>query len=122
MHEYPAKLKKIIDGDTIQLIIDVGFYMTTEQRIRLLGIDTPERGQEGYLEAIKFVQSWIPTDDEWPLVVQTFKTDSFGRWLGIITISDWEKYPRDEFNLNIDLLQKGLAVEWKSKKSPSKKG
>ena len=42
MYQYRAKLKRVVDGDTIDAIIDLGFKMTTEQRIRLKGINTPE--------------------------------------------------------------------------------
>jgi micrococcal nuclease len=42
MYEYKAILKRVVDGDTVDLIIDMGFRMTTEQRIRLKSIDTPE--------------------------------------------------------------------------------
>ena len=42
MYEYKAKVHRIIDGDTVDVTIDLGFEMTTKQRIRLYGIDTPE--------------------------------------------------------------------------------
>jgi len=43
MHEYKAKIKRIVDGDTVDVDIDLGFDMIlSKQRIRLYGIDTPE--------------------------------------------------------------------------------
>ena len=43
MHEYKSKVVKIIDGDTIDVDIDLGFdIILAKQRIRLSGIDTPE--------------------------------------------------------------------------------
>lgn len=42
MYEYKAKLGRVVDRDTLDLIIDVGFKITTNQRIRLAHIDTPE--------------------------------------------------------------------------------
>ena len=42
MYEYKAMLTKLVDGDTMDLTIDVGFKMTTAQRVRLKGINTPE--------------------------------------------------------------------------------
>ena len=37
-----SALEKIVDGDTIDVAIDLGFDVCTKQRVRLLGIDTPE--------------------------------------------------------------------------------
>ena len=42
MYEYKATLKKIVDGDTIDVIIDLGFKTATTQRIRFAKINTPE--------------------------------------------------------------------------------
>ena len=43
MHEYRAKVIKIVDGDTVDLDIDLGFdVVLANQRVRLYGIDTPE--------------------------------------------------------------------------------
>ena len=42
MYEYKARVHRIIDGDTVDVVIDLGFEMTTRQRIRLYGINTPE--------------------------------------------------------------------------------
>ena len=43
MHEYQIKeVIKVVDGDTIDIVIDLGFSIFTKQRIRLAGIDTPE--------------------------------------------------------------------------------
>ena len=44
---YAAKCVKVIDGDTLDLDIDLGFHVTIRQRVRLKGIDTPElRGKD----------------------------------------------------------------------------
>jgi len=42
MYQYKAKAERVVDGDTIDVTIDLGFKITTHQRIRLAGIDTPE--------------------------------------------------------------------------------
>lgn len=42
MYEYKAFLKRVVDGDTYDLIIDVGFSILIEHRFRLKGVDTPE--------------------------------------------------------------------------------
>jgi len=42
MYEYKAKLIRVVDGDTVDAMIDCGFSMFRKDRIRLLGIDAPE--------------------------------------------------------------------------------
>ena len=42
MYEYHALLDRVVDGDTVDVRIDLGFDVWTKQRVRLLGIDTPE--------------------------------------------------------------------------------
>jgi micrococcal nuclease len=93
---YQARVTRVIDGDTIDVDIDLGFNLTANTlRLRLLGVDTPEmRGPDRRLgEAARdYVQGWIDAavrvDDQWPLRVRTIETDSFGRWLTEIRSAD----------------------------------
>jgi micrococcal nuclease len=88
IHIYQAKIVEVIDGDTFDLMIDLGFNTFTHQRMRLYGIDAPEmRSQAGrdlrsdlaneYLDAQIIVQSV-----EAPKSKQ-FR-DKYGRFLAII--------------------------------------
>lgn len=111
---FPAKVIRVIDGDTLDVMIDVGFRIQRKDRIRLLGVDAPEaRGPErarGQM-ATAWVEQWvwddIPIDKEWPFLLQTEKDpDSFGRYLGRL-------YRRhDERCLNDDLIESGHAEVW----------
>lgn len=101
MYQFNAFCTNVVDGDTADLVIDVGFKLTTTQRVRFLSINTPERGQRGYQEAKDFVISKILDKD---LVVETYKSDNFGRYLAVITV--------DGVNLNNLLLSEGLAVPY----------
>ena len=51
MYQYSATVYNVVDGDTIDVVVDLGFKITTKQRLRLNGIDTPEKGQPGFNEA-----------------------------------------------------------------------
>ena len=43
MYEYKAKIMKVVDGDTVDVDIDLGFgVVLTDERVRIMGIDTPE--------------------------------------------------------------------------------
>ena len=97
-YQYYAKLDEskypqgAYDGDTIDLIIDVGFKMTTRQRIRLLWVNTPElRGasKEDGLYWRDLTRQWLKhakdsSTEEWYLQVKTSKSDAFGRYLADI--------------------------------------
>ena len=53
MYEYKAKILKIVDGDTVDVDIDLGFgIVLTDERIRIMGIDTPESRTSDKLEKI----------------------------------------------------------------------
>lgn len=47
MYEYRASVIRVIDGDTVDLRIDLGFEVGLNMRVRLAGIDAPERGKTG---------------------------------------------------------------------------
>lgn len=81
---YNATITHIVDGDTIDVAVDVGFYVTANVRLRLYGIDTPERGQAGYHEATEAVKRMLPIGSQ--VVVSTFKEpEKYGRFLAVIS-------------------------------------
>lgn len=103
-YEYKAKFKKVIDGDTLILDIDLGFNIVlSNQNVRLIGIDTPESRSKDKIEKIfgilskKAVEEFMKAEDE--IIIQTVfnddNEDKFGRILGkIITsskvcLNDW---------------------------------
>lgn len=83
MYKYRAKLVRCIDGDTIDVEIDLGFYLTAKIRGRLTGIDTPERGQAEFKEATIILENLIrdQEDEEGYFELITGKTGKYGRWL-----------------------------------------
>ena len=53
MYEYNVKITKVVDGDTVDVDIDLGFGMTyKKQRVRLMGIDTPESRTRDLVEKL----------------------------------------------------------------------
>ena len=78
-----TKIVKVVDGDTVDAEVDTGFYHKCTQRFRLAGIDTPERGEEGYAEATEALREVLEFyAPKGCLFVESEKTGSFGRWLG----------------------------------------
>ena len=111
MYEYIAEVDRVVDGDTLDLIINLGFKMTTNQRIRLAHVDTPEtwrvkRESEEYkkgMEAKQFVEKRL-ADNNNQIRLRTYKhTGRYGRYIGEILLED------SDISLNEELVQKGLA-------------
>ncbi len=87
MYEYKAVITNVVDGDTFDMDIDLGFNIHIHERVRLLGIDTPEKfGEEKSLglrvkeyAKYKFLHKQVVIRSEKADVAAD--TDSFGRWL-----------------------------------------
>jgi micrococcal nuclease len=111
MYEYFVReVKKVIDGDTIDVVIDLGFSILFESRVRLAGIDTPEsRTADKHekalgLEAKKFLADKIK--DAKNIVIKTEKLDSsekYGRILG------WLYLDGNGNSVNHEMIEKGYA-------------
>lgn len=78
-YEYKAAVERWVDGDTVELTVDLGFHMTMRDHFRLLGIDTPERGRPGAAEAKARSNELAPVDTL--VTIVTTKADKYGRWL-----------------------------------------
>ncbi|MEW1565845.1 thermonuclease family protein [Streptomyces sp. NPDC093509] len=105
MYEYAARLVKVVDGDTVDLDVDLGFDIHTRQRIRLLGINCPEHGSIAGDDATAFTKQWL-TEHGPDLTLRTVKDrkEKYGRLLGTIVASTRI--------LNSDLVTEGHAVDY----------
>ena len=115
MYEYRCKLRKVVDGDTVDIDIDLGFGVwLQDERVRLYGIDTPESRtrdleEKKYgLAAKEYVENFL--DDKW-LTLKTKEYDSkgkFGRILGEL----WRTSSYADKSLNDYLVEKHHAVPY----------
>ena len=111
MYEYRVKqVLKVVDGDTIDVVIDLGFDISFTSRVRLAGIDTPEsrttdaREKILGLEVKEYLKKAL--DGATDIVIRTEKVDSsekYGRILGWLFIN------RQTDSLNTELVNKGYA-------------
>lgn len=110
---YEAEVIRWVDGDTVELVVDVGFYMDFGREdnpitFRLYGMDTPEEGKENYDVATEFAQAMAPVGST--VIVKSVKnekgelSDDFGRYIGIIYVEGQKK------SVNESLVDAGLAV------------
>ena len=109
MYEYKAKIHRIIDGDTVDVTIDLGFEMTTKQRVRLYGINTPETRTRDLEEkargkAAKARLLELLNDCGRKIVLRTTKRGKYGRILGKLL------HPVTLENFNQTLLKEGHAT------------
>jgi micrococcal nuclease len=87
-----ATVLRIIDGDTFAADFDLGWgtwlreVIGRPNRVRLLGIDTPERGEPGFTEAAMKLALAIPVGTT--VWLESEKLDSFGRTLGVVRLDD----------------------------------
>lgn len=107
MNKYTVRCHRVIDGDTFvgDLHIDPFHIVLKDQHFRLLGVNTPERGEPLYKEARDMAAVLI---EKKVVTVTVHDKDAFGRWLVDTTV-----YGRDE-TLNEILLEEGLAVGYKN--------
>ena len=79
-----------VDGDTVDIILDLGFKISHRVRIRLLLVDTPERGEEEFKEATEALREDLrrATAAVGRLRIRTHKRGKYGRWLGEFTSLD----------------------------------
>ncbi len=111
MHEYKARIRKFIDGDTVDVDIDLGFdIILHNQRIRLYGIDTPESRTRDKEEkfygklAASFLKEQCKKGTCIALRTYLDKRGKFGRILGEIIV--------DGVNVNQLMVEEHMAVEY----------
>ena len=110
MYEYKIKeVVNIVDGDTVDIIIDLGFSLTKKERVRLAGIDTPEcrtrdlEEKQMGLEAKAFITRRLADGEPSGLRVKTEKVGKYGRMLGTLFVGSQ--------NINQEMIERGYA--WK---------
>jgi micrococcal nuclease len=111
MYEYFVKeVTKVVDGDTIDVVIDLGFDIMFSSRVRLAGIDTPESRTTDKVEKALGLESkeYLKKNlkDAKPIVIKTEKMNSsekYGRILGWLYINN------DSESINDKMINDGYA-------------
>ena len=111
MYEYYVrKVENVVDGDTIDVLIDLGFDILFQSRVRLAGIDTPESRTKDLkekalgLESKEYLKKSLK--DAKSVIIKTEKMDSsekYGRILGWVYING------DTVSLNDMMINDGYA-------------
>tara|TARA_R100000152_G_C6735039_1_gene159299 strand:+ start:696 stop:1034 length:339 start_codon:yes stop_codon:yes gene_type:complete len=107
MYKYNARVDRVVDGDTVDAIVDLGFDTFKKVRIRMMGINTPEsrtrdlEEKKRGLAAKDRLIELLGTDD---FVLQSHGVGKYGRCLGELFVN--------EENINQKLIEEGHAVEY----------
>ena len=111
MYQYKIKkITRIIDGDTVDLDIDLGFNITVSHRIRLKDINAPETRTSNLeekkkgIEARLWLEKELSKEGEW--TIETTKADKYGRMLGTLYLTG------EPVTVNEKMLNEGIAVPY----------
>lgn len=104
------QVHKVVDGDTIDVAIDLGFDISLTKRVRLSGVDTPESRTTDLKEKTLGleVKEWLKKklQDQTDIIIKTElpnSTEKYGRILGWLYIND------EPISLNEQMIQEGYA-------------
>ena len=118
MYEYKIKtIDHIVDGDTFDCSVDLGFNISHKIRVRMYGINTPEsrtrdleekaRGLASKKRLIELLEQY-----EGDLILQTNKKGKYGRYLGTVFADQNAGDGQEQTNINRQLIEEGFAVEY----------
>ena len=110
MYEYSCRINRVIDGDSVDVCIDLGFDISFTSSVRLYGIDTPESRTRDLDEkkcgllAKKFLEEAVKNGKDIIIRTQKDEKGKFGRVLGSLII--------DGTNINHKMIEENLAVAY----------
>jgi micrococcal nuclease len=115
MYQYKCKINKVLDGDTVDIDLDLGFNIVlANQRVRMAGVDTPESRTANKEEKPRGLLSKKKLAEKLPIgswqIIETQRSDNnddkFGRILGVFMLEDGT-------NVNDWLIKNNYAVPYK---------
>jgi micrococcal nuclease len=119
MYKYKINIVKVVDGDTVDVDIDLGFStVLKKQRVRLMGIDTPESRTRDLVEkkfgkaSKKHLKGLLESAESLSLI--SHDKGKFGRILGTIIAHHTEGHPvfETEININDQMIEDNHAVRY----------
>ena len=115
-HIYSAKLQRVVDGDTCDALIDLGFDTWVKKRIRFKGVDTWESRTRNKEEKVKglaakaYTKDLLENSDEGKFVLKSYGIGKYGRVLAELFVKGHEK------SVNDLLVENGHAYEYEGGK------
>ena len=115
-HIYSARLQRVVDGDTCDALIDLGFDTWVKKRIRFYGVDTWESRTRNKEEKVKglaakaFTKDLLENSDEGKFLLKSHGVGKYGRVLGELFVKGHEQ------SVNQLLIENGHAYEYEGGK------
>jgi len=107
MYRYNAKLERVVDGDTVDALVDLGFDTWKKVRIRMMGMNAPEsrtRDLEEKKKGLAAKDRLIELLSDGTFILQSHGVGKYGRCLGTLWVED--------IDVNKTLINEGHAVEY----------
>ena len=107
MYKYNAKVTRVVDGDTVDALVDLGFDTWKKVRIRMMGLNAPESRTRDLEEKKKGLAAKDRLKEllsSYTFILQSHGVGKYGRCLGELFV--------DEVNVNKKLIEEGHAVEY----------
>ncbi|MBC9784995.1 thermonuclease family protein [Heliobacterium chlorum] len=101
-YTYKAKVTRVIDGDTFEAEVDLGFNVIVKEKFRLYGLNAPEvHGEEKTVGELS--KQWLAHQLEGqPVTINSVRKEKYGRWLAVVNAAGK--------NVNDEMVAEGLAV------------
>ena len=110
MYEYQARLARIIDADTVELDVDLGFRVSQRMVVRMAGIDAVERRDPRHKAALEFLRFHLSGSSPLRIRTQKDSREKYGRYLAEIY------YGEDTPSINTQMISAGYAVAYEGGK------
>lgn len=107
MYRYNAKIDRVVDGDTVDALVDLGFDTWKKVRIRMMGMNAPEsrtRDLEEKKRGLAAKERLIELLGDGDFILQSHGVGKYGRCLGELFVKDT--------NINQQLITEGHATEY----------
>jgi len=107
MYKYNAKLDRVVDGDTVDALVDLGFNTWKKVRIRMVGMNAPESRTRDLEEKARGIAAKIRLEElleKGTFILESQGVGKYGRCLGILFV--------DDININRTLINEGHATEY----------
>lgn len=110
MFEYSARLVRIVDADTVELDVDLGFRVSQRMVVRLAHIDAVERRDPRHKAALDWLRFQMSGSSALRIKTQKDSREKYGRYLAEVY------YAEDEVSINSQMVQAGYAVAYEGGK------
>ena len=109
MYTYTALVARVVDGDTVDLVVDLGLRVGTKGRFRLAGLNAAEHNTDAGVVATHALEGLLPVGSEVQISTHKDSTEKYGRWLATVF------KPGSQDSINQQMISLGYAKAWDGK-------